>query len=136
MLGKSQDGFSLIEVLLSGFILFLVITVTMLVYRGALFSSEKAENALALSANVDSIRRLISDGFQAGRYTSLTNGSGSYGAIKYQWEATLTHIGNPPKIISEISGLGDDLRYYLWNIKLKIQSDGRVSYYNFVELSR
>ena len=61
---KKSAGFTLLEVLLAAFILFLVITSVTLVYRGAILSSGKAERSLLISGSVPSIRMIITEAFR------------------------------------------------------------------------
>jgi Tfp pilus assembly protein PilV len=58
---SSQRGFSLLEVLLAGFILFLVLSSMTLVYRGAILSSAKAESAITFTSSIMPIKQLIAD---------------------------------------------------------------------------
>ena len=136
MSSNRQRGFSLIEVLIASFILFVTISTMTLVYRGALLSSGKAEKSLLVSATVLPIRQIISDGFRNGNFSELGRGIGAYGAVDYEWQATLSYVGLPPTVVQEDSGLASDLRYYLWDIQLIIKGVEGVREVHFRELSR
>lgn len=128
-----QHGFTLIEVLLASFILFLVLTSMTMVYRGALLSSTKAERSLSVSAAVPSIRILVTDKFRNTVNTGSHRGIGRYGDLGYKWVATLAHIGQPSTILQEDSGR--QLRYFLWDIQLTVTLDSVSRSYDFRELS-
>lgn len=130
-----QQGFTLLEVLLAGFILFLTISVTTLIYKGALLSSVKAERSLAISAAAPAIRRLVTEQVRniGGANNSL--GDGRYGDIEYRWQAALISIGKPSLVLVELNDLEDTQVYSLWNVELSLQKGPLVKNYNFTELS-
>ena len=130
-----QRGFTLLEVLLAGFILFLTISVTTLIYKGALLSSGKAERSLAISAAAPAIHRLVTEQVRniGGANNSL--GDGRYGDIEYRWQAALIYIGKPSLALVELNGLQDTQVYSLWNVELSLQKGPLVKNYNFTELS-
>jgi hypothetical protein len=130
-----QQGFTLLEVLLAGFILFLTISVTTLIYKGALLSSGKAERSLAISAAAPAIRRLVTEQVRniGGANNSL--GDGRYGDIEYRWQAALISIGKPSLVLVELNDLEDTQVYSLWNVELSLQKGPLVKNYNFTELS-
>lgn len=136
MSSNRQRGFTLIEVLIASFILFVTISTMTLVYRGALLSSGKAEKSLSVSVTVLPIRQIISDGFRNGNFSELGQGTGAYGAFDYEWQATLSYVGLPPVVVQEDSGLASELRYYLWDIQLIIKRAEDVRQFQFKELSR
>ena len=132
MLISSQRGFTLIEVLISGFILFLVLSSMTAVYKGAILTSGKAEEALQISSIVPSVRMIISDSFE-GRKEPEQTGEGKYGEFDYHWMATLTHEGQPSRVVQEDSV--KELRYTLWRVQLTIKKDDLVRRYHFNELA-
>lgn len=127
-----QKGFSLLEVLIAGFILFAVITSMTAVYRGALLSSSKAQKALSIAASVPSIRILVTDAFREKQGGGKYYGEGDYGDLRYEWRATLTHEGEPHVLLLERYG---GLRYYLWNIEFTVEKSGQIRRYAFREVS-
>ena len=127
-----QSGFTLLEVLLAGFILFLVLSSTTLIYKGALLSSGKAERNLSISAAVPSIRVLISKTFSEVTGTFTRSGAGSYGALDFKWDATLVSRG----VSTEVAGEESTRRsFYLWDVKLELKKGNVVRNYNFREVS-
>ena len=90
---NSQAGFTLLEVLIASVILFSVIVTSTLVYRGAMLSSDKAEQALSVSVAAHSIQRIVTDEFRELKDRSQSSGEGRYGEITYRWRAEETHKG-------------------------------------------
>ena len=131
MLPKSQRGFTLLEVLMAGFILFLTIAAMTLVYRGALFSSEKADKFLQMSSAVMPIRQIISDKLRQADYRDAGTGDGSYGYVDYSWKANLTYSGKPSRILQEGASSDPDLEYYLWQVDISLSSGTLNRKYQF-----
>ena len=131
MLPKSQRGFTLLEVLMAGFILFLTIAAMTLVYRGALFSSEKADKFLQMSSVVMPIRQIISEKLRQADYRDIDIGDGSYGHVDYSWKATLTYSGKPSRILQEGASSDPDLEYYLWQVDISLSSGTLNRKYQF-----
>ncbi len=129
----NQRGFTLLEVLLAGFILFLVLTSMTLVYRGALLSSAKAEASLVMTAAVPSIRILITESIRQSSHISDHGGSGSFGNLDYQWVATLAYEGQPSIIAQEDART--KFRYYLWDIDINLSQGNARRNYQFREIS-
>ena len=128
-----QRGFSLLEVLLAGFILFMVLASMTLVYRGALISSAKAEKSLSIAAAVPFIRGEISESLHD-EFTHFDHrGSGNFGGVVYEWVATVSHEGRPSQIMQEDSGV--ELKYFLWRIELIVSNGNMIRNYWFREIS-
>ena len=135
MIPRQQQGFTLLEVLLAGFILFITIAAMTMVYRGALLTSSKAEKSLDISAVVIPVRQLISD--QVGENSHLESGfgEGRYGEVNYRWKSSRTHVGFPSPILMEDSGLFNDLRYYLVEVDVQFQLGSLTRDYQFKEMA-
>ena len=135
MFPRQQQGFTLLEVLLAGFILFITIAAMTMVYRGALLTSSKAEKSLDISAVVIPVRQLISD--QVGKNSHLASsfGEGRYGEVNYRWKSSRTHVGFPSPILMEDSGLFNDLRYYLVEVDVQFQLGSLTRDYQFKEMA-
>ena len=84
MRSNHSGGFTLIEVLLSGLILFVTIASMTSVYRGAILASEKSENSLDMSAAMHAVRRVVTDNFRYGDFLGEPGGQGSHGEIDYR----------------------------------------------------
>ena len=128
-----QRGFTLLEVLIAGFILFLVLSSMTLVYRGALISSGKAEKVLVIASAVPSIRVLITESFRQSSFAEAHERAGLFGDLEYQWTANLAQIGRPTDIIQR--DVGGELRYFLWDVELTVRYRDAVRNYHFREVS-
>jgi len=128
-MSNREQGFTLLEVLLAGFILFLTLTALTEVYRGALLSSSKAEQVLSMTGPIPSIRIIISDAVIEG---GARSGEGSYGGLDYAWAATLAYQGRPSLAILEET---PNTKFFLWDINVKVTKGNLVRDYNFRELS-
>lgn len=96
MMNKSK-GFTLIEVLVAGFILFLVLAGATEVYRGALTSSLKAERNLQASSAIPLIAETIKVTIREQHAETSLSGSGVALNTSYTWTATVARQANPPK---------------------------------------
>ena len=134
-LTTKQSGFTLLEVLLAGFILFLTIMAMTLVYRGALLSSAKAEQSLSVVASVPSIRAIISEKFHRSVSEGIYFGSGVFGSVNFSWVATLRLEAEPNRIFADDSGLDVEFRYSLWDVELTLTKGNLIRRYSFSEVS-
>ena len=125
-----ERGFTLLEVLLAGFILFLVLTSMTQVYRGAMLASGKAEKTLSLVASVPAIRIIVSEAITE---SLARSGEGSYGEIDFTWTAALAYEGLPP---FDLRRDAPDIIYYLWDVDLKVTQGNLARQYEFRELSK
>lgn len=128
-----QRGFTLLEVLLAGFILFLVLSSMALVYRGAMLGSGKAERSLLMSAAILPIRSLITEHLRKKASIENDNGAGRYADMDYRWVATLNAIGRPSAIIEEDAGI--EVRYFLWDIEVIVSRGNVRRNFRFREIS-
>ncbi|CAI8296817.1 MAG: Uncharacterised protein [Porticoccaceae bacterium UBA1117] len=128
-LSNSQRGFTLLEVLLAGFILFLVLTTMTQVYQGAVLSSGKAEESLSIVSAVPIIRIIVSDAVVE---EGILYGERTFGELNYTWSAKLAYEGLPSQILLEDK---PDIKYYLWDITLRVYKDSSVRQYYFREIS-
>lgn len=125
-----EHGFTLLEVLLAGFILFLVLTSMTQVYRGAMLASGKAENTLSLVASVPAIRIIITEAITESMERS---GEGSFGDVDFTWTAVPAYEGLPSLYL-----LSDtpDIKYFLWDVDLKVTQGNLARQYEFREISK
>lgn len=132
----TKQGFTLIEVLVAAFILFLVISAVTIVYRGALLSSFKAEKSLTqvsyVSSITDEIRFVI-------KHSGLSapKGSGVLGATTYNWAAQLVDENTPPPLVDQETNASVKAAnsFKLWKIDLQVNSGNVARDYSFYEVS-
>ena len=129
----NQKGFTLLEVLLAGFILFLVLSSMTLVYKGAMLSSSKAERSLETSSVFPSIRKIITDSFRSSSDKPIYSGSGLYLGVEYKWAAKPVQQGRPSEFLIEDMKL--DARFVLWDVELNLSNGASNRVYKFRELS-
>jgi prepilin-type N-terminal cleavage/methylation domain-containing protein len=125
-----QRGFTLLEVLIAGFILFLVISSMTFVYRGAFLSSNKAESAIKFTAAIPSIKQLVSGKIRASAKEQNLSGQGTYGRFYYSWTGTATHEG----IYVQPDNADDRKYYYLMKVELNVTNGAAIREYSFSEL--
>ena len=129
---NSQAGFTLLEVLIASVILFSVIVTSTLVYRGAILSSDKAEQALSVSVAAHSIQRIVTDEFRQLKDRSQPSGEGRYGEVTYRWRAEETHKGT--RTIAA-DGSTPAREFSLWRIHLTISKGKMTKQFQFSEIS-
>ena len=132
---RRQRGFTLLEVLLAGFILFITITAMTMVYRGAILTSSKAEASLTMSAALPFIRPLVTGQIRAKTEPDRRLGAGQYGRVNYSWTAIVSHKGRPSLEMLEVNDAGDVYEYLLWNVQLTLSLNNRVEKYIFHEMT-
>lgn len=132
-----QQGFTLIEVLVAAFILFLVIAAITMVYRGALLSSHKAEKVLRFSSMVEPISEQIRIQIRSSSGESEMQGEGMMGEINYNWDAIATQQATAPEQFNLDSGNVEPgkITFYLWRIEMQLQLKKSTRQYQFTELS-
>jgi Tfp pilus assembly protein PilV len=133
---KTPKGFTLIEVLVASFILFLVIAAMTMVYRGALLSSGKAERTLQFSSLVEPISEQIRLQLQSSTNNEL-QGEGSMGAMTFTWLARQAFQAKAPALFDAESGelTQKGKTFRLWHITVKLQLKKATREYQFSEVS-
>ena len=131
MRSNHSGGFTLIEVLLSGLILFVTIASMTSVYRGAILASEKSENSLDMSAAMHAVRRVVTDNFRYGDFLGEPGGQGSHGEIDYSWSAEITHKGT---LLGSPDGSTSEREFSLWNVDITLNHGRAVRTYSFSEI--
>ncbi|MFT5812273.1 MAG: prepilin-type N-terminal cleavage/methylation domain-containing protein [Psychroserpens sp.] len=134
---NNAQGFTLIEVLVASFILFLVISALTMVYRGALLSSFKAERVLSFSALVDPIAEQISTQINAAEQVNQLQGSGAMGQLTFSWQAVVSHQSKTPEMFNVGTGEMDsgDKTFKLWQVNMQLQLKNATREYQFNEMS-
>ncbi|WP_394200800.1 type II secretion system protein [Shewanella waksmanii] len=136
---SKQNGFTVMEVLVAGFIMFLVIATTTLIYRGATLSSHKAERSIYINGLVpvmtDAIQLEIRQKGQAS--IDKLSGSGKMGEAAYSWKAEMIDFqAAPPQMLAE-AGLAveQNNRFKLWQVELDANYKDYDRQYRYVEFS-
>ncbi|WP_448246059.1 PilW family protein [Thalassotalea agariperforans] len=134
---NNQKGFTLIEVLVASFILFLVISTMTMVYRGAMLSSFKAERTLKFVALVAPITENIRLEIKDSLSQTQLSGKGTMGEITYSWNAVTIQQAKAPLIfdaaLDELSS-GDKV-YKLWAVTMELKLKTAVREYQFSEVT-
>jgi prepilin-type N-terminal cleavage/methylation domain-containing protein len=130
-------GFTLIEVLVASFIMFLVIASVTMVYRGAILSSGKAERTLLFSSKAESISEQIRIQIQSSNEQAEIQGQGSMGKVNYSWSATPIRVAKAPAQFNLALGEMDSGKtvFRLWNITLTLTLGLATRSYQFSEVS-
>ena len=131
MISKGHDGFTLLEVLLAGFILFMTISTATSVYSGAALASNKAKNSLVLSAAAHAIRRLASEEFRGVDNDLQRTGNGSYGDVIYEWVAKVSYVGVK---LEAPDGSRARQKFTVWEIELSLKRGNSLRMVTFSEV--
>lgn len=126
-----QQGFTLLEVLLAGFILFMTIATMTLVYSGSMLASHKAENSMVMNTAAHAIRRVVSDEFRYGASEGLNSGGGRHGDVFYQWVAKVSHRGTQ---LGAADGSTPDKSLSIWEIELSLTRGKAYKVFTFLEV--
>jgi prepilin-type N-terminal cleavage/methylation domain-containing protein len=137
LLIKHQKGFTLIEVLVASFILFLVIAAVSMVYRGALLSSNKAERTLVFSSLVAPISEQVRIQITSSKDQLEMRGSGNMGELTFSWHAISTYQSKMPEQFNAFMGEVDsgDKVFKLWQVTMQLQIKSATRQYQFSEIS-
>jgi len=136
---KYPKGFTLIEVLIAGVILFMVIAMTTLVYRSALLSSNKAQQVLAITGYLPIIIDNITHELHqqdTGMQNSLQGGGISM-QVAYNWQARLIQAKSALTRIDFFTGqaVTQPARYRLWQVEIELTLGSSSRRYEYEELS-
>ena len=138
-LPSSNQGFTLIEILVASVILFSAIAMVSLVYRGAFLSSEKANNHITITGVLPSVLSTIKQSIRnKGNSTAnqLSDKNSTWG-VDYHWNANLIENKSAPRKLDPFTQQLDNppLKYKLWLVHLTLVTNGLTKEYNFNELS-
>lgn len=129
----NSKGFSLIEVLVAAFIMFLVLSTVTITYTGAIKSTISATESLKLYGYVPLLIDDISISVQQGE----TSGSGSFLNVEYTWK---TELFESKEIVSfydfeELEVRTTGKTAFLWNVLLDTRYNGRIIPHTFSVMS-
>jgi len=135
---KTQQGFTLLEVLVASVILISSIAAISLAYRGALIASERADKNVQISGVIPVIVSAVAEDLRAqDNGQVLLNGAGSAWGAKYSWKAELSEFKPPPEQfdIDEGKVVSYKPRFRLWAVELNVKFNGVEKYFTYSELS-
>jgi len=138
---RYESGFTLLEVLISSTILFMVITTMMSVYRGALITSQKSESALEGMAYIDEIRFSIKENLFKNVPGEKFIITGEYDGFTY--EASITsvakarsyHPDNKNFDLKVSADISVSTEVYLWKVSLDIIKDDIARNFTYWEIT-
>ncbi|WP_169732683.1 type IV pilus modification PilV family protein [Shewanella waksmanii] len=122
-----QKGFTLLEVLLASFILFLALTAMTMVYQGALTSSRVADRSIAVHQIVGfataDIKKRLADGPELP--DEEVSGGGRVGEISFSWKASKVLDSRGQTILgADGDFVRPDTRYQIWAVTLTLKLQG------------
>lgn len=136
---KKQSGFTLMEVLIAGLILFMTISTTTLIYRGAMLSSQKAEQTLVLNGYFPFAIEQVEEQMRQQKNANQTalEGSGAILDSTYSWQAKLLIAKSPlPSLGAGTYKLIEKpARYKLWKVDLTLKYMNGEKLYIYKELT-
>jgi prepilin-type N-terminal cleavage/methylation domain-containing protein len=134
---KKAKGFTLIEVMIAGVILFIALTSMTMVYRTAVISSIKASSNVNFSSNVGLIMNTIQGHIRNGQLSDETSGEGAVDGASYTWSTRLIENKGAAKRFDVDEGMWVDQpkKFYLWHVELVVEQENRTRVYHFKELS-
>jgi prepilin-type N-terminal cleavage/methylation domain-containing protein len=138
IVARKHSGFTLVEVLVASVILFSVLASVSLIYRGAILSSEKASNHIAINAEVKQIiaqiEKIVLE--KSKGQETHAEGQGKSNAVGYRWQASLERISSAPAKFDPDSGnfVTPPQKYKLWLVNIDLSLNKTTKHYVFYQL--
>ena len=134
---RKENGFTLLEVLVAAFILFLVIAAMTFVYRGAVLTSNKAERSLHFSALVTPICEQIRAQIRNSADQHKLEGEGVMGDVSYSWAAREDETSTEPDYFDPDHGdyIAGSRKFTLRTIHVVVRNGNASRQYEFSELT-
>jgi hypothetical protein len=125
-----HNGFTLLEVLVAGFILFISLSAATLVFTSSNKSSASATSAAKISVYSSLIRDDIKISLTGD--DKINSGSGSFMDINYRWLAKIEESKDAVSMLPEDAGSEDLLqKITLWNVDMVLSLDDKEHDYQF-----
>ena len=128
----NSKGFSLLEVLIAGVILFAAISTAALVYTSATKSAIQASKSISFSAQLPLILETIKSNLRQSGSVADKNGQGNLPFGQYQWRAVAGQVKRPLPQLSVDSGQFSvpDVNIVLWSVELDVTIDNTSRQYS------
>lgn len=134
-----ERGFTLVEVLVAGLILFLTIASTTLIYRSSALSSQRAEMAIVLNGYLPFAMEKIEIEMNSPNYarSENLNGKGEVAGIRFDWSARKNLRKSPLPRLGPLGGemIEQPARYSIWRVELRMYYQGESKVFEYQELT-
>lgn len=128
-----NKGFSLVEVLVASFIMFIALAIFTSVFRGALISSERASDVVDTSAFTGLVVEKIAVTIKQNHGKEKLQGQEQILGKNYHWSASVIKQTQPPARYFGSQLVRADHTAKLWKVRLKLVDSDKV--YEFEEIS-
>lgn len=128
-------GFTLLEVLVAGFILFMSLSTATIVFTASTKSSASATNSIKISGYTPFIRNDIKIALTG--EDRKTSGNGHFMGLTYDWRAQITDSDKATAVfLEESAGFEQDTRTItLWSVDLTVFNGERAEDFHFLVTS-
>lgn len=133
-----SKGFTLVETLIAGLILFMILSVATMIYRNAISSSIKAQDRLTVSKSVPFlIEKIQLEIRRSSPQQSSLNGKGILLGTDFDWQANVIENGSPPAEFDPITKeyVVQSSKFKLWLVSVSISSGSYTFKSEYNELS-
>ncbi|WP_258404997.1 type IV pilus modification PilV family protein [Shewanella psychrotolerans] len=136
VMNNSQNGFTLIEVLIAATILFAVIGVVSQTYRSATIASSKATRSAELLGITPLLLDTIRFRLKMEKTDKPIDDEGILNGFEFQWRAHVIKKGAPPsRFGSDGEMVSFDNKFYLWQVKIAVKKQDYSQTFEFEELT-
>jgi type II secretory pathway component PulJ len=128
-------GFSLMEVLIASFIMFISLVVFSSVFRSAIISSDKAVLNVSSAAYTHLIMGEITSQLKDAHHLNQLSGEGSLLQRAFYWQASATESTKPPARYFGQNMSQTDHLVKLWNVELTLTYNEKESNVQYQEVT-
>jgi type II secretory pathway pseudopilin PulG len=135
---SKQQGFTLIEILVAGTILFIVLVAVSQSYKTSVNNSDRAATVLENYATVPYLTETIAHYLHQSNPNEVIEQEGVLDERRFSWRAEVAERGRAPERMSADSGDFETQpeRFYLWNVELTLYvSNERAETFSYQELT-